>query len=416
MFLTKKSIKAVVFFKLLLALSVGLSSAFAANNKAKLNVTEAYEIDSLEHLLAKIRKEYTPDVRDNYLGYQIKDGNLIIESTLAKALEVSKKELLMKGYVGQIETKLLPDATTLNGFTYALANVSVTTNRIGTKNASEVMTQMLLGMPMDVLTQKSGYCLVRTPDGYLSWVTKGTIKLLTEQQFKEWKSSNRLIYTNLYGRSYQAPSAGSLPVSDLVQGNILKITGEEGNYYAVEYPDGRKAFVLKSEAQQMSKWMGGEAVKAENILAFGHQLMGTPYLWGGTSVKAMDCSGFTKTCFFNNGYIVPRDASQQVQAGDEVDIYENGSTSLKKCLANLKPADLLFFGPNKDKITHVAFYIGDGKFIHESGMVKINSLKPGTEDYDEGHAIDLVKARRFINAKNNNQIIPISKSNYYTNN
>ena len=60
-----------------------------------------------------------------------------------------------------------------------------------------------------------------------------------------------------------------------------------------------------------------------------------PYLWGGTSGKGMDCSGFTKEVYFRNGMILSRDASQQVRAGEEIETDTSYGLSLYiLCLEN----------------------------------------------------------------------------------
>ena len=107
----------------------------------------------------------------------------------------------------------------------------------------------------------------------------------------------------------------------------------------------------------------------------------------------MDCSGFTKTVYYLNGLMLPRDASQQVHVGIEVET----DPSLK----NLQPGDFLFFGRKatssaKEKITHVAIYLGDGKMIHSSERVRIQSLKRGDEDFAENRLNTLVRAKRLL--------------------
>jgi cell wall-associated NlpC family hydrolase len=108
--------------------------------------------------------------------------------------------------------------------------------------------------------------------------------------------------------------------------------------------------------------------------------------------------------------ILPRDASQQVHVGMEI----NTDQSLK----GLKQGDLLFFGrkatkENKEKITHVAIYMGGGKIIHSSGKVKIESLKRGDSDFNEYRLNTFVRAKRPLEKFNEYGIPLLSESEWY---
>ncbi|MDX5420442.1 MAG: C40 family peptidase, partial [Hymenobacteraceae bacterium] len=115
-------------------------------------------------------------------------------------------------------------------------------------------------------------------------------------------------------------------------------------------------------------------------------------LWGGTSVKGMDCSGFTKTVFFMNGLVLPRDASQQVHIGELV--------NTDKGWDEMRPGDLLFFGvPAKDgkpeRVVHVGMWIGGNQeFIHSAGRVRINSMNPSAANHDAYELGRFLRAKR----------------------
>jgi cell wall-associated NlpC family hydrolase len=106
----------------------------------------------------------------------------------------------------------------------------------------------------------------------------------------------------------------------------------------------------------------------------------------------MDCSGFTKTVYFMNGLVIPRDASQQVHAGQPVDS--------EQPFDQLEVGDLLFFGTpatsdKKERVVHVGMWIGDKKFIHASGQVRVSSVDPDDEHYDEYNVNRFLRARRY---------------------
>jgi len=117
--------------------------------------------------------------------------------------------------------------------------------------------------------------------------------LIDESELKKWRTASKIIYLNTSGFSMN--EAGNQRVSDLVAGNILIIDQENKDYWSVRYPDQRKAKVAKKEARGFQNWKEEITLSDSSIINTAKNLMGVPYLWGGTSTKGVDCSGFTKS-------------------------------------------------------------------------------------------------------------------------
>ncbi len=165
---------------------------------------------------------------------------------------------------------------------------------------------------------------------------------MNQSEFNDWENSQKVIVTSIYGFSHSKNDIESSPVSDITAGDIFKFLGIEGKFVKVEYPDKRTAFISSNEVENYSNWLSSKKINANDVIETAKTFIGIPYMWGGTSTKAFDCSGFTKTVYFLNGVLLPRDASQQVHTGDPVDT-KNG-------FQNLKPGDLLFFGKESNRL------------------------------------------------------------------
>lgn len=363
--------------------------------------TDSLMQSKINNLVKNTRDLYAPDRRTVIF-------DLLFDPLYGFTLETSDtaaanhfRAMYFKAKINDpLRIKLLPDAALLDTV-YGLVNVSVGNIRTLPKNAAEMASQALLGWQVDVLKKEEGYYLIRTPDGYIGWMDAAAINLKTRSELAEWNGRKKIIITADYGHVYSDQTPGALRVSDLVMGNILENEGLKGDFYQVLFPDGRRGYIEKKLAMDYNEWKSKLVPSASSILTTAKTMIGVPYLWGGTSIKGVDCSGFTKTAYFMNGFIIPRDASQQVLVGEALDILSNDTLDLAKALKNLKAGDLLFFagGRHRDpkaRITHVALYMGNGEFIHSAGKVRINSMLPEAPNYDDFQSRTLIAARRYL--------------------
>lgn len=388
-------------------------------------ISQAQQLDSttyfkIKELQENVKREYAPDKRTKIVAIQkadIAQNQYVLETTEKDAQFVLQQKA--KEISANIQVQLLPDAS-VGEKTAGVIRLSVANMRTFPDNAAELTSQVLLGTQVDLLQKKSGDYRVRTPDGYIAWVPSSSIEAMDKTMLANWRQAEKVIYTAEFGKSYSEANEKSQRVSDLVYGDILQLKGQKGSFYEIAYPDGRLGYIKKSESLTLKNWLDTRQPTAENIIASAKTMLGLPYLWGGTSVKGVDCSGFTKTSFFMNGFVIPRDASQQVLAGEKIDILDQeGHFDPEKALKNLKPADLLFFAAGKNsnpnaRVTHVALYIGNGTFIHAAGLVRINSMLKDASNYDDFQTRTVVAARRYLGA-HDSAIQKVVESNYYNN-
>lgn len=101
----------------------------------------------------------------------------------------------------------------------------------------------------------------------------------------------------------------------------------------------------------------------ESILLHSYMYLNAPYLWGGRSPFGIDCSGFTQMVFKLSGIKLNRDAAQQADQGEVISFIEEA-----------KIGDLAFFDNTEKKIIHVGIILPGNQIIHSSGKVRIDRL------------------------------------------
>jgi hypothetical protein len=372
------------------------------------------EMEKINSIIQTVKDKYAPDKRVAVFNIEAaeSDKKIVIkgETNLPEAKTEFINLMEETGLKFEDKIEILPSKN-LGDKIYGVINLSVVNIRSKPDKSSELVTQAILGTPIKIYKRGSDErFLVQTPEKYIAWLKGSAFTFMNTKEFNSWNNSKKIIYLNEYGFSFSKPDANSQHVSDLVAGNFLKLIGEEGSFYKVNYPDNREAFVKKDEAKLFEEWYNTLNPTGETILNTAYRFMGVPYWWGGTSPKGMDCSGFVKTVYFLNGIILPRDASQQVNIGELVDT-KNG-------WQNLKAGDLLFFGEKstndrKDKITHDAIYIGNGDYINSSGRIIINSLNKDKSYYSSSRANSFICAKRILTSVGKNGVEKIMENSFY---
>ena len=376
-------------------------------------ISKQQQIDKIQSVITKIKSVYVPDKRVAIFNYEIKvsQNEILItgETTNPKALQIVEDTLKTLSNSVNFSINLLPDTTVAKN-PFGIINLSVANIRHKPGHSNELVSQAILGTPVKLLKKKGYWNLIQTPDNYIGWVDGTAVLPLSKIDFNNWVSSKKIIYTKHSGFVYKTDNFNQ-PISDITAGSLLKLIKSTNKYFTVEFPDKRVGFVPKPDGEEFNLWMDSKDFTKESIIETAMPFLGHPYLWGGTSTKGVDCSGFTKTVYFLNGIVLQRDASQQELYGEAISTENN--------FEDLQEADLLFFGKaatdsTKMRVTHVGIYAGDLSFIHASGRVFFDSFDPNAENFNEYRKNTLLSVRRVLNSINNTGIQKITDNSYYT--
>lgn len=360
-----------------------------------------------DDVIKDVKQQYAPDTRVAVWSVTAdkQSGNSVV--LRGKTDNPDAKDALLRGLKAvniayKDSITLLPDATVEKP--WALVTISVACLRGEPRSGAELVSQAIMGTPVKVLECDGGMSRVQTPDGYIAYVTDSSLQFLSADGFAAWKKARRVVVTANLSMAYEKPEENiDAAVSDLLLGNILEYKGETAGFVQVSLPDGRTGYVKKTDVKEFSEW-ANQNFDMPTIERSARRMMGTPYLWGGMSAKMADCSGFVRTAYFSNGIILQRDASQQALTGKKIDP--------KKWRTEAEPGDLIFIGTKSGKVTHVAMYIGNGKYIHSSGRVKINSMDKSASDFLDYNFLSMSRIKGEVGTKG---IVAVRNHEWYFN-
>ncbi|MCL2357833.1 MAG: C40 family peptidase [Defluviitaleaceae bacterium] len=192
------------------------------------------------------------------------------------------------------------------------------------------------------------------------------------------------VITSPFALVYDITDEHSTAFSTLRYGDIVPVVSTHDEFFGIEFR-GTLAFVEKGtmyvpEFVELPVARIGTRF-ADAVIETALAYIGTPYVWGGTTPRGFDCSGFMQYIFAAHGMNLSRTSRDQVRHGVAVPRSE------------LERGDLVFFGSG-NHINHVGLYIGNGDFVHSSSHrtagVRICNL------YEPHNVRGFVTARRII--------------------
>ncbi|MEQ3552460.1 NlpC/P60 family protein [Pseudonocardia nematodicida] len=217
--------------------------------------------------------------------------------------------------------------------------------------ASRTQTQALYGDPVLVLERRPGWARVVVPGqpsakddrGYPGWIPDA--QLTRADEFRGLTSVlpaatvDGVATTWLYSDETRTDR-----LREISAGTRLPVRAGGGETVQLALPDGGQAWADARHVRIGDPEPPGGA----DLVRTAELFLDRPYLWGGRSGFAPDCSGLTGLVHQLHGIDLGRDAADQARGGRDVP------------RDALQPGDLLFWG---DPATHVAIYAGDGTMI-----------------------------------------------------
>ena len=210
-----------------------------------------------------------------------------------------------------------------------ICNVTVAPVRAEGSDKAEIVTEILFGESADILEVNKNWTKIKMHyDGYEGWMDTKQLRSVTDE--------------------------------DLAKRKVTVVTED---FSSVIMKDGKTLLSIGSEVEFPVVASRRSHDLRESIALAAKEFLNVPYLWGGKSFFAVDCSGFTQLVYKIHDIKLPRDTYQQAEVGVPLTFVEES-----------QPGDLAFFENPEGKIIHVGIMLDNQRIIHASGKVRIDIL------------------------------------------
>lgn len=227
--------------------------------------------------------------------------------------------------------------------TQAVVSVSETPSE-----KSQMVNQLLFGDLFLIKFKKADWYLIETVyDNCEGWVFKLQVTIITGSFFQRAAESENHFVHSLYGMA-----KGKNRYLPLLRGSLLPLW-DDGNFKIED-----EEFYYKKAVHVSPSMPTGS-----DIINLAKSYLEAPYMGGGRSPFGIDGPGLVQVVFKMNGIMLPRDATHQVENGEQILFVEAAQAG-----------DIAFFESEDGTINHAGIIMNGNKIIHAWGKVRIDTL------------------------------------------
>lgn len=342
--------------------------------------------DAVQEVIDAVRTEYVPDPRSGVFDVRVEhEGGCAYlrgQTTAPAAVTDLADRLAVEGLAALDEVLRLPDPA-FGAIRHALVRSAVAPVYVDPRLPGTQISQLVLGMRVEMLARTGDWIRLRGEDGYHGWVHSGYVRAGDDDWALAWERGSQGEPVVSLGAEL-IDEDGRLLARLPWGGRIIRRGG------AYELPDGRRGQIAHGEVVDVDRLADWFPPRGESVTRTARRWLGTPYLWGGVTPQGVDCSGFTQAVMWMHGIALPRDSDQQASraVGMRIDALAD----------ELRAGDLIFFAEEGAPISHVAISLGGTLVIHSAltnGGVEINDLT-GELPFEQRLRHMMVHAARFL--------------------
>ena len=207
-------------------------------------------------------------------------------------------------------------------------------------SSSEITSQILYGEKFEILSKKNDWIKIKTNyDNYVGYIKK-------KKFYRKFEPTHKIF--KLKSKIFKKKNNNFLSTNSFLYfGSGISLKNKNKNF--IEFK--KNKWIKKNDLKKINHY-------EKNFCKVLKSFLNTKYLWGGKTIRGIDCSALIQIYFYYNRTFFPRDTKDQIRF------------CKKKMVKNFFKGDIIFWKG------HVGMCVNKSNFIHAYGPRKKVLIMP----------------------------------------